>query len=282
MQVDVAARLGAVAPATPTGIGSMDRVLAGGLRAGTVLLLTGGPGVGKSALALLLAYMAARTRAAVLLTSVALDPTEVMARLAARALHREFPEAVASYGAIWAGQAWQDDRLRRQVGAAVEAVVKKVGNFLHLYCAEPFASTAELTERTAYLWGRHERVVLVVDGVEPFRAAAGGEAHRALTANSGFESRVSQVGYELQQIAARGCAVVVTAQLATLPLIAPAATVAGELSSVAGEATVIPERLVQLGTRPVELAIRKNRLGPTALIPMRFIAGAGVFEERTP
>jgi hypothetical protein len=282
MQVDVTARLGAVAPAIPTGLDSLDRMLAGGLRTGTLLLLGGAPGTGKTALALLVAYMAARTRAGVLLASVALDPTEVMARLAARALHREFPDACSSYGRIWAGQAWQDDRNRRQVGAAVETVVKKVGSHLHLYAADPFASTAEIGERTAYPWGRHERVLLVVDGLEAFRAAGGGEPHRALTANSGFESRVSQVAYELAQIAGRGCAVLATAQAQAVAFGAPAATVACELRAVEGGITPMPERLLALGARPVELDVYKNRLGPTGLVPLRFIAGAGVFEERAP
>ncbi len=279
MQVDVTARLGAVAPAIPTGLDSLDRMLAGGLRTGTVLLIAGAPGVGKTALALLVAYMAARTRAGVLFASVALDPTEIMARLAARALHREYPEACASYGKIWAGQASQDDRTRRQVGAAVETVIKKVGPHLHLYAAEPFASTAELGERTAYLWGRHERVLLVVDGLEAFRAAGGGDPHRSLTANSGFESRVSQVAYELQQIAGRGCAVLVTAQLGIEPFVAPASTVACRLRPAATELTAVPERLLHLGVRPLELVVHKNRLGPTGLVPLRFIAGAAVCEE---
>jgi hypothetical protein len=282
MQVDVTARLGAVAPANQTGLDSLDRLLGGGLRTGTLCVLGGSPGSGKTALALLVAYMAARTRAGVLFSSVALDPTEVMARLAARALHREFPDACASYGRIWAGHAWQEDRSRRQVGAAVETVVKKVGAHLHLYAADPFASTAELGERTAYLWGRHERVVLVVDGLEAFRAAGAGDPHRALAANSGFESRVSQVAYELGQIARRGCAVLCTVEEGAAPFVAPAATVACELRAVKGGLAPMPERLLALGARPVELDVYKNRLGPTGLLPLRFIAGAGVFEERAP
>ena len=71
--------------------------------------------------------MAARTKAAVLFTSASLDETEMMARLAARALHREHPDSRTPYGAIWSGQAWQDEATRRPVGAAVETVVKKVG-----------------------------------------------------------------------------------------------------------------------------------------------------------
>src|SRR5678815_2254022 len=88
IQVDVTTRLGAVAPATTTGMADLDALLGGGLRSGTHLLVTGAPGVGKTAFALMLAYMAARSKAAVLFSSVGLDDTEVVARLAARAVHR--------------------------------------------------------------------------------------------------------------------------------------------------------------------------------------------------
>ena len=63
---------------------------------------------------------------------------------------------------------------------------------------------------------------------------------------------------------------------------ASAATVGCELRSVAGGITPVAERLLALGARPVELDVYKNRLGPTGLVPLRFVAGAGVFEERAP
>src|SRR5262245_42957600 len=81
IQVDVTTRLGAVAPGTTTGMASLDNLLGGGLRSGTHLLVSGGPGIGKTAFALMLAYMAVRAKAAVLYTSVGLDETEIVARL---------------------------------------------------------------------------------------------------------------------------------------------------------------------------------------------------------
>ena len=158
MQVDITSLMGALTAATPTGFSKLDRLLVGGLRTGTLMAVCGAPGVGRTAFCLLLAYMAARARAAVAFTSVALDETEVMARLAARALHREYPESRTPYGAIWSGQAWQDDSTRRPVAAAVDTVVKKVGAQLHLYRAQPFESTAELTT-SRRTWGGHDRVV---------------------------------------------------------------------------------------------------------------------------
>jgi KaiC/GvpD/RAD55 family RecA-like ATPase len=73
VQVDVTGRLGAGAPTTTTGLKQLDELLAGGLRTGSHVLISGAPGVGKTALALMLAYMAARARSAVLFASAALD-----------------------------------------------------------------------------------------------------------------------------------------------------------------------------------------------------------------
>ena len=69
IQVDVATRLGAPVPVTPTGIKALDAMLGGGLRAGTVLSLSGQPGSGRTALSLLIAYMAARDRKSTRLNS---------------------------------------------------------------------------------------------------------------------------------------------------------------------------------------------------------------------
>src|SRR6188768_4067795 len=115
MQVDVTTRLGSHAPATATGFPTLDRMLHGGLRSGTVLAIAGAPGVGRTALALLLAYMAARAKAGVVFASASLDATEVMARLAARALHREYPDAHTPYGAIWSGLALKEAATHRAV-----------------------------------------------------------------------------------------------------------------------------------------------------------------------
>lgn len=254
----------------------------GGLRAGTLLGITGQPGIGKTALALLIAYMAARARAAVLVASAALDPTEVVARLAARALYREFPDTRISYGSIWSGQAWPDERMRRQVTTAVNTVVEKVGGQLHLHSAEPFESTASLAERTAQLWNRHERVLLVVDGIEAFSSAVAGDPARMVAANSGLESRVTQVAYELRQIAEAGCAVLVTAEDRVAPWVAHATTLAAEIRGVPGQAPSMSERLTAFGARSVDLVVTKNRVGPVGSVPLRFVAGASVLEDRSP
>jgi hypothetical protein len=281
MQVDVTSRMGALTAATPSGFATLDRLLNGGLRSGSLIAVTGGAGSGKTALLLLLAYMAARARAAVMFASVTLDETEVMARLAARALYRERPELGVAYGAIWSGQAWQDDVTRGPVSAAVETVVKKVGNYLHLHAAEPYESTAELGQRAAQLWGRHERVVILVDGIEALRASAPAASAEHTSANAGFESRVSQVAYELGKLAEQGCAVVVSALSRSADLVTPAATLAAELRPMGSHAAP-SERGLSLGVRPVELVITKNRVGAVGMIPLRFLPGVSVFEERTP
>lgn len=278
MQVDVTTRLGALTPATPTGFASLDRMLNGGLRTGTVLALSGRPGVGRTAFALLVAYIAARSRAGVVFASASLDPTEVMARLAARALHREYPNADTPYGEIWSGNAWNDDLTRRPVADAVETVIKKVGTQLHLYRASSLEPTVSLADCAAQQWSRHDRVVLVVDDIEAFYATGDGSAAHVAAVNSSLGGRVTQVAYDLKRIADQGCAVIVTSLPQHADLVTPAATLAAELrpSKIAGSG--LSERV--LGTRSVELFVTKNRLGPTGLIPLRFVPGAAAFEER--
>jgi replicative DNA helicase len=279
MQVDVTTRMGALAPATTTGLGSLDRLIAGGLRSGTLISLTGSPGCGKTALALLMAYMAARARAAVIFTSAILDETDVMARLAARAMYREYPESDTPYGAIWSGEAWQDDFSRQAVGTSVNVAVRKVGNLLHLFRVRALDSTAEIAYAAAHLLARYERVVVVVDGIESFYAAAGGDAARAAGVNSDYSNRISQVAHEFKQLADGGCAVVVTSQQHTQPLIMPVTTASCELADAPASTELNSPRDLALGTRQAVLTVIKNRVGPTASIPLRFVAGSSVFEQ---
>jgi predicted ATP-dependent serine protease len=278
MQVDVTTRMGALTPATPTALPTLDRLLAGGLRTGTLMAISGPPGAGRTAFVLLLAYIAARSKAAVLFSSVSLDETEIMARLSARALHREYPESRTPYGSIWSGDAFQDDATRRPVSVAIDTVVKKVGSMLHLHRARPFESTTVLLTLAAQLWERHERVVMVVDDIEAF--SAGGDSRADF--NAGFESRITHVAFELRQAAEQGCAVVVTALERHADLVAPAATLAATIRTRPSSAAPFDDRQLALGARPVELVIKKNRVGPTGIVPLHFIPGAAVFEERAP
>ncbi len=210
MQVDVTTQLGAHAPATATGFPTLDAMLSGGLRSGSVLAISGAPGVGRTAFALLIGYMAARAKAGVVFASASLDPTEVVARLAARALYREFPEVDAPYGMIWSGQALRDAATHRAVADSVETVVKKVGAQFHLYRATGLESTRSLAECAAHQWSRHERALLVVDDIEAFSAAGDGSLAQAAAANGSMEARVTQIAYDLRRIAEQGCAVVFT------------------------------------------------------------------------
>ena len=275
MQVDVTTRLGANSPATATGFASLDRMLSGGLRSGTVLAIAGAPGVGRTAFALLIAYMAARAKAGVVFASASLDATEVMARLAARALHREYPEAATPYGMIWSGQAWQDAATHRAVADSVETVVKKVGAQLHLYRASGLESTNSLAECASHQWSRHERAVLVVDDIEAFSSTGDGSIAQAAAANGSMEGRVTSVAYDLRRIADQGCAVIFTTLSRHAELVAPAVTLAGELREVPGAAR-------EKDARAMEFAVYKNRIGEAGAVPLRFVPGAGSFEEVPP
>ena len=58
-------------------------------------------------------------------------------------------------------------------------------------------------------------------------------------------------------------------------LVASAATLAGELREVAGSAG-------ESDARSMEFAVYKNRIGETGAVPLRFMPGAGSFEEPPP
>ena len=282
IRVDVTGKIGSHGPPVKTGLQTLDNLLAGGLRLGDFLGIAGPSGIGKTALALHLAYLAARTKTASVFVSATLDETEIVARLAARALFRERPEAKVSYGSIWSGQAFQSPATRSAASAAVETVAKKVGPLLYVKKLDPFASTTALRHAVAALWARHERVVMIVDGLDAFHAAGTGTGLEPAQLNAEHATRLVHVGYELRQIAAEGCAVVATLGTRDAELVAPAMTLAAELRAVESGAARLAEHLLLLGTRPLELVVKKNRAGPTGIVPLRFIAGAATFEERAP
>jgi hypothetical protein len=244
-----------------------------------MLVLSGLPGVGKTSFALSLAYMAARSRAAVVFASAALDETELLARLTARALYREYPESEMPYGAIWSGEAWQDDATRGAIGTSMNIVIRKVGQLLHIYRTRPFDTTLEIGAAAAHLWGRHERVLLVVDGVEALAASAAGDSVRAAHINADLGNRLTQVGYELRHLAESGCAVVATCEQVHAGSLWPGATMAIEMVSSAKPPERLTPRDRALGAQGVNLVVTKNHVGPTGSIRLKFIAGGAVFEE---
>ncbi len=272
-QIDITTRMGALTPTTPTGLRGLDELM-GGLRSGTLLLLGSAPGDGKTALSLFLSYMAARSGAAVLYASASLDETEVMARLAARALHRDWPDANTPYGRIWSGQAWQSADTRGPLTQAVETVVSKVGTRLHLYGASAFEPLERIGDQVAQLWGRYERVVLVIDDLESFSTDAS-------LPNEDLASRMVRLGYGLRRIADQGCAVIATALSAHLSGALPAATQAADLIPPPIDVGLPVNAPPALGVRALDLRLFKNRVGLTGIVPLWFVAGAALFQERS-
>lgn len=279
IQIDVTTRLGTPRLSTTSGLPTLDLLLGGGLRPGTLLGLVSRPGGGRTTLALLLAYMAARSKAVALFSSVGLDDTEVVARLAARALHRERPDAQVPYGSIWSGKALQEAELMPAVLNAVDTVMRKVGGHLHLYRAASLEPTGTLAERAAQLWSRSDRVLLVVDDIEGFYASADGSASKQAAVNATLAGRITQVAFDLKAIAEQGCAVVVTGLARHADLLAPAADAVAEISQPLPTGA-IPEALLTLGARNVELCVLKNRLGSTGVVALRLVPGVGLVEER--
>jgi archaellum biogenesis ATPase FlaH len=260
IQVDVTTRLGAPAKPTATGISELDRLLAGGLRPGTVLALTGAPGSGRTSLALTIAYMAARASAGVVFATRGVEETELVARLAARALRRAYPASQVTYGDILTGSIYDNDAVRRAVSEAVDTVVEKVGAHLHLARFGATDTLALLVERSTPLWARYERVVLLVDDVEAL----------AVTEPGDFSARLAALAYELRQLADQGCSVVFTALERNADCIAPAATMLISMTPGASD---------DGKTVPLTLQVRKNRVGAGGSFALRAFFGACEFSE---
>jgi KaiC/GvpD/RAD55 family RecA-like ATPase len=260
IQVDVTTRLGATFKPTATGFKRLDTLLAGGLRHGVVLALTGAPGSGRTSLALMMAYMAARASAGVVFASRGIDETEIVARLAARALRRSYPASEVTFGDILSGGVFANDAVKHAVNDALEAVVQKVGTHLHVARVGPECSLAELAERSSQLWARYERVLLVVDDIEGLAVAEPGP----------LDARVLSVAYALRSLADQGCAVVFTGLERHADLVSQAATTLVELH---------PGPSRDGRTVPLELVVKKNRVGGTGRFTVQTLFGATEFTE---
>ena len=260
VQVDVATRLGAPAKLTATGFRGLDALLLGGLRNGTSLGIVGASGSGRTAVALMLAYMAARTQAGVCFAARGLDETELVARLAARALRKSYPSSELTYGDIWSGNALGTDAVRRAVSAAVETVVEKIGQHFYFSTLTAGTSLDEWVERSVQLWARYERMVLVFDDIEGLLAP--GEP---------LDSGLLRIGYQLKSLAEQGCSVVFTVLDVHTPLIAPTASALCRLHSQGSPG--------DRGRRHLEIELFKNRLGATGAVSLEVLFGATEFTE---
>jgi len=260
IQVDVTTRLGAATKPTATGFAGLDRLLGGGLRPGTVLALAGAPGCGRTSLALMIAYMAARASAGVVFASRGVEETELVARLAARALRRVYPVSAVTYGDILSGGVYANDDVRRAVVDAVDTVVQKVGAHLHFARFGAGDTLALLVERSTQLWARYERVVLLVDDIEGIAIGEAGD----------LDARIASTAYALRQLADQGCAVVVTALARHAELVAPAATMLVDVE---------PGPASEGKPTPLTLNIRKNRVGGIGRIEMTALFAASEFSD---
>ena len=90
-----------------------------------------------------------------------------------------------------------------------------------------------------------------------------------------MEGRATHVAYDLRRIAEQGCSVVFTTLSRHAEFVAPAVTIAGELRPLS-------DAPAEDGARSMELFVYKNRVGATGSVPLRFIPGAGLFEESKP
>jgi len=260
IQVDVTTRLGAATKPIGTGFARLDALFGGGLRPGSVLAITGAPGSGRTAVALTIAYMAARASVGVVFAARGLQETELVARLAARAVRRAYPSSGVTYADILFGNAFGDDEVRKAVNDAVETVVRKVGQHLHFARLGPTETCAELLVRCTPLWARYERAVLVVDDLEGVAASD----------TRPLESRLTSAAYDLENVAMQGVGVVCTALQRHAELIAPASTMLVGLSV---------DDVPSGRSIPVDFDVRKNRYGARTRFRLQAVFGAGEFND---
>jgi hypothetical protein len=208
----------------------------------------------------MMAYMAARASAGVLFVSRGVDETELVARLAARALRKSYPSSEVTYPDILNGGVLANDAVRRAVNDAVEAVIAKVGAHLHFGKLGPETTLADLAGRSTQLWARYERVLVVVDDIEGLVVAESGE----------LGARVLSVAYGLRALADQGAAVVVTTLDRHADLVSRAATTWVELQ---------PGPSRDGRSIPLELVVKKNRVGGTGRFTLQALFGATEFTD---
>lgn len=102
----------------PTGIPDIDRATAGGLTRRTLVLLSGAPGLGKTALAQLITENIAKGGRDVLYINLEMDRNQLLARSLARIAWTEEKADISPLD-IMRGYSWTDEQ-REQIGKAAE------------------------------------------------------------------------------------------------------------------------------------------------------------------
>jgi hypothetical protein len=92
---------------------------------------------------------------------------------------------------------------------------------------------------------------------------------------------MARVGYVLRTIADQGCAVVATSLLSHWDGALSASTQAGILAPPPIDVGLPVNAPPALGVRAIDLSLEKNRLGATGTVPLWFVAGAALFQERS-
>jgi replicative DNA helicase len=238
----------------PTGFPTLDRLLGGGLRRGDLVVLGGDVGTGKSALALAIALRAAEEGNAVTFLSGEMSPTRVHERLLAI-------EGRASIDALRSGAV--DEATRASLGV----VALRAQQTLPVVRAMPLGG---YTDFVAEAQQEPEPVLLVVDSLQHIHGSGAPAENNA------------EAVLALKELAMHThVAVLVTAHLPELPParenLRPQLHDFGAVGAIKQLADVVLGLFREEIYHPVpgsegaaELAILKNRHGPTTYIDLYF------------
>jgi len=244
--------------AMPTGFVDLDRTLAGGLRPGNVIVVAGRPAMGKTALAVNIAYQVARAGNTALVLSMEMQEQELADRLIAQAGSVYLSDVLAGNMEGDSG-----DRIMAAVGALhdLKIVIDDQGG-LTLF---DVAQKARTTKR------KHGLHVLVVDYIQLMSGDGDGRVNEIATISRGIKALAKELEIPIVLLSqlSRNCE--------SRPNRRPMMSDLRDSGSIEQDADVIlgvyrdevyNEQSPDRGT--AEIIVLKNRQGQTGLVRMSY------------
>ena len=261
-------------PPCPTGIDALDSMLGGGLPCGRFTLLAGGPGLGKTTLAVQIAMAAARAGWPVAFASYEMPCDEIRARIVCQVTGRV---------------SWEEVR-QRQPSAIdqAEATEEHVeGLQLALFDADDVPALESLEEAVA--------AVAAVAGREPLLIVDYAQDLMRMVASAGeARQQAGAVGHWFRELAKRRqCPICLLSSVGRgaysllgkdnrpdLDRCLGVAKESGDLEYHAGAVAVLCRAATSAdGPKPTWIALAKNRGGSLGSVPCKYDGLTGLFKE---